>query len=746
LSLRRDLERVRSLPPRRSLARGAGRIGRSLKRRWRKGTALLLGTGISDGQFRAALCPGLGDEAALLEFLRSGDAPAFFVTPGNAGAIVAGLERHCPDAAARSAAAADQACAHVFDLLGSGPTALGPAIDWHADFKSGHRYDPRAHHTDLSPAPYPGGHDIKVPWELSRCQHFVWLGQAYWHTGDEKYPREFVGQVTDWIEANPPAFGVNWVCAMDVAIRAVNWLWGYHYFVGRSPALTDEFLLRFDKSLLAHGRHIIGNLERSAGLASNHYLSDLVGLVYLGLMCPQFREARKWREVGLRELWREMRRQVHADGVDFEASISYHRLVAELFLSAILLGRLHGVTVPADVMARLEKMIELVLHYTRPDGTVPLFGDCDNGRLHRLMVRGTPEREWTDHRYLLAIGAVLFQRDDLGRVAGDQWEEALWLMGERAIRFKESLEGKPLPAEPESRLFPDGGLCFMRGGGAYVAVDAGANGQGGVGGHAHNDALSFEFAFGGRPWVIDPGTFVYTADYDARNRFRSSRVHDVLMIDGQELNRFDRRELFVMQEDARPVVHAWDPTPERDLLIGSHHGYERLDPPVFVRRVLWFEKPGGELLVMDEVRAAGRHTLACNLHLAHAVIEIDGRVAWIESPGSEWRLAVCVVSSAARVDLAASTGWISAGYGSRSPTPVLSVGGEFDDRLSLACVLVPYRSPGRMSAEDVSGMAERLVARCCRDGRVAASLEGLAPAPGPVRGARGEARRGGASS
>ena len=706
---------MRSLPLERLLARGAAKVGRALHRRWRKGRDRLLGTGISDGQLRSALRPDLRDGAALLEFLRSASAPAFFVTPENIGAIVAGLERHCPGAAALTVAAADRACAHVFDLLGSGPVALGPAIDWHADFKSGHRYDPRAHHTELAPASHPGGHDIKVPWELSRCQHLVWLGQAYGLTGDEKYPLEFVRQVTDWIEANPPAFGVNWVCTMDVAIRAVNWLWGCRYFLQRSPALTDEFLLTFNKSLLAHGRHIIRNLERSGEITSNHYLSDLVGLVYLGLMCPQFREARKWREVSLRELWREMRRQVHADGVDFEASISYHRLVAEVFLSAILLGRLHEVAVPADVMARLEKMLEFVMHYTRPDGTAPLFGDCDNGRLHRLKVWGTPEREWTDHRYLLAIGAVLFRCDDFGLAAGDQWEEALWLMGEQAMHFKESLDQRHL-TRPElgSRMFPDGGLCFMRGGGAYVAVDAGTNGQGGVGGHAHNDTLSFEFAFGGHPWVIDPGTYVYTADFDARNRFRSSRSHDVLVIDDQEINRFDRHELFTMLDDARPVVHTWDPSPERDLLIGSHHGYERLRPPAAVRRAFRFEKPTGRLLVMDEVAMAGHHAFACALHLTPAAIEIDGRIAWIESPGSEWSLAVCVASPAGGVNLAASTGWSSAGYGSRSPAPVLHVGGEFDDRLSLALALVPYRGPGRMSAQDVSGIAERMVAECRR--------------------------------
>jgi hypothetical protein len=169
-----------------------------------------------------------------------------------------------------------------------------------------------------------------------------------------------------------------------------------------------------------------------------------------------------------------------------------------------------------------------------------------------------------------------------------------------------------------------------------------------------------------------------------------------------------------MAEDARPVVRTWDPAPERDLLLCSHHGYERLEPPAFVRRAFWFEKPTGRLLVMDEVEFAGRHAFACDLTLAPAAVEIEERVAWIEPPGSEWGLAMCVVSPTAGVGLAASTGWSSTGYGSRTPAPVLYVRGEFDDRLSLACLLMPYRVPGRLPAGELSATADRMVADCRR--------------------------------
>jgi hypothetical protein len=108
---------------------------------------------------------------------------------------------------------------------------------------------------------------------------------------------------------------------MDVAIRAVNWLWGYAFFQN-SPSLTDEFILKFHYSLLNHGRHIRANLEWSETLTGNHYLSDIVGLLFLGVLCPQFRQAAEWRAFALQELWREIPKQVYPDGVSFEASIS----------------------------------------------------------------------------------------------------------------------------------------------------------------------------------------------------------------------------------------------------------------------------------------------------------------------------------------------------------------------------------------------------------------------------------------
>ena len=455
--------------------------------------ANLFSTYISDKQFLESLDGSYQSIDELLKHVRERKQPNFFFQPSDKSKMVDMVKSHYPNAIKQTIADADKICEHVFNLLGSGDVHLGEKIDWPTDFKTGWRWKPK-YYKKVDCRDLNNPYDVKVPWELSRCQHFVTLGKAYWFVkkcevqdakcevkDSEKYAREFVNQLSDWIDSNPPQLGVNWVCTMDVAIRVVNWIWGYYFFKD-SSCLTDEFLLKFLKSILVHGHHIMNNLENKSTVTSNHYLSDIVGLVYLGVMFPEFKEAKKWREFGIQELINEMEKQVYKDGVDYEGSISYHRLVTELFLPATILclknpeifsvrepkkskdsERLRTAAQEASVgagfkpvptiaqrgdstalgkptsirkrapgifpdwyMERLEKMIEFVMYYTKPDGTAPQIGDNDDGRLHILSSYGNWNK--LDHRYLLSVGAVLFNRPDFKASAGEFHEEAFWLL------------------------------------------------------------------------------------------------------------------------------------------------------------------------------------------------------------------------------------------------------------------------------------------------------------------------------
>jgi len=504
-----------------------------------------------------------------------GERPRFFLQASDRYQLNSIIRKRFPNLEFEIVNEADKVCSHIFDLLGSGPVNLDSFVEqhggreacgylpWHFDFKTGYRWNPKKYYKEIRPA-Y-GKADIKVPWELSRFQHAAALGQAYWLTGDEKYALEFVRQVDDWIDRNPPKFGVNWACTMDVAIRAANWVLGF-YFFRDAKVFTDEFLIKFLKSLLIHGRHIMSNLENK-GITTNHYLSNLVGLIYLGIAFPEFKEARQWREFGIKELVNEMDKQVYDDGMDFEASTCYHRLALELFFYPAVLCRLNGIELPQAFEDKLKKMFDFVLYVLKPSGRMPQIGDNDNGRLHIL-----GKREVLDMTYILTYAALYFN-DPIYKIEEFGFStEAFWLFGPNACESWSRLPGRSVE-ELESRAFPDGGIYVMRHKKDYMVISCGPNGQGGRGGHAHNDKLSFELCVSGEDIIVDPGTYVYTSNPVWRNILKNAYFHNTLSLKGLDPRNIqkDQRSLFNLMNKTNCICTNWLISLKTETFTGKYY-------------------------------------------------------------------------------------------------------------------------------------------------------------------------------
>jgi hypothetical protein len=70
--------------------------------------------------------------------------------------------------------------------------------------------------------------------------------------------------------------------------------------------------LQFFCTTPAARQYIRRNLEFSYIATSNHYLSDVVGLLWLGLLLPELRDAGEWRDLASVQMLREMDKQVLA--------------------------------------------------------------------------------------------------------------------------------------------------------------------------------------------------------------------------------------------------------------------------------------------------------------------------------------------------------------------------------------------------------------------------------------------------
>ncbi|HEX7294142.1 MAG TPA: alginate lyase family protein [Pyrinomonadaceae bacterium] len=592
----------------------------------------------------------------LLAHFRQRSEPQFF--PGFRDLTLGStFERRFGQASRNLIDCANRICdEHRWTLLGFGEKDFEREIEWRRDPVSGFT-SPLTYHRDVQLIRADGS-DARVLWELNRLAHLITLGQAYAVTRDEKFTNEFLSQLRSWTEQNPYGLGPNWHCAMEVALRAMNLLAAFELF-RESPQITEQSLTQLLGLLDQHGTYIKNNLEFSYIATSNHYFSDVAGLLWLGIMLPELHEAAEWRQFGYREMLREMDKQILPDGADFESSTGYHRFILELLLYSFLLCRLNDIEISERYWQKLRMMLQYVRAYLRPDGLAPLIGDSDGGQVMPMQMRAS-----NDHAYLLPIGAVAFDESSF-KTTAETPAELLWLFGEAGVAQFESLPGS---AEvPASVSFPNAGLHILRHKDLYLSFNTSHAGINGRGSHAHNDALSIEVTACGRTFVIDPGTYVYTGNLASRHRFRSTAFHSTVEVDGEEQNTTNIDMPFVIGDEARPRVLLWETGDEFDRVVAEHYGYARLQVSLTHRRTIMLNKSQRSWLIDDEFAGDGEHSLAIRFHF-DAGLRVktapDNVVAFDPESGAELQIKAVTLKSEPSLEEQA----VSTDYGEQRPS------------------------------------------------------------------------------
>ncbi|EPY03061.1 heparinase II/III family protein [Magnetospirillum fulvum] len=511
-------------------------------------------------------------------------------------------------------------------------------IDWMVDFRSGYRWSTR----DWGRAVGGGqpGTDIKLPWELARFQHAPVLAQAYALASrgtpgfppPERIAAEFRHQVLDFLGANPPGWGPNWSCPMDVAIRAANLLVGWDLFRAQGVVFGPAFDADLAAAALAHGRFVFRFLEWHETYRANHYLADLCGLAFIAAYLPKAEESKSWLGYAADELDAEILRQFTADGGCFEASIAYHRLSAEMavYTAALLAGR--GRPLSAEAQGRLAAALRFAAATTLPSGLMIQIGDTDSGRFFKAAPLCDPGSDGPVERVLgpaelFAAGRGLFEHHPPAPVppqAGFATILTAALAG--GTRFAETapplpvLSDRPIFASPAGQVvrivppdptalegleplaFTEFGLYLWRGPRALIAVRCGPIGQNGRGGHAHNDQLAVEIEIDGVAWARDPGSYVFGSDLLARDRYRSALAHFVPR--QGEAEPAEMLAPFRLEDRAQAEAIRFGAD-----FIGTHRGFDE----VVTRRVAI---ENGEIVIEDRPAEATTHIVRSPAELA----------------------------------------------------------------------------------------------------------------------------------
>ena len=551
-------------------------------------------------------------------------------------------------------------------------------IDWQIDFKSGYRWDKNKWYKKIG-YNNPLGADIKVPWELSRFNHMILLGEAYVLTGNENYTREFIFEITDWIDNNPPRFGVNWLCAMDAAIRACNMILAFSFFEN-SALISNEFRKVFIKNILTHGIHIYSNLENNYYVNNNHYLSNIAGLLYCGQFLKNTKIGQKWLRFAILQLKKEMQNQVYDDGVDFEGSTCYHKLVLEIFFYSTYFsikgpaannGSLDFKNYAIEIFGceyvnKLFKMFNFLKIISNKEGVIPQIGDNDSGRLHKFS-----EGNELNVNYLLTLGAIFYNQEDLKVNEFGFNEEVLWLYGINGFKKWEELKSKK-HAEIEGYSFHNSGIYSIKENNVNMLISASANGQKGIGGHSHNDKLSFNLSVGTEDLFVDSGTYIYTPMPKLRNQFRSTYAHNTAIIDNEEQSRLDETDLFFLYNDAKVKINNWVVDEDYYFFDGEHYGYLRLKEPVVHQRKIFFERKKTFWIVNDIFRGKGHHLFEFNFVLnSGLILSKDDRSLTVNISSLKLEKFKIFPLKDDTIDISIDEGYISKSYGEKKLTKII---------------------------------------------------------------------------
>ncbi|WP_417047327.1 heparinase II/III domain-containing protein [Enorma massiliensis] len=310
--------------------------------------------------------------------------------------------------------------------------------------------------------------------------YFEWgvaLAARWRETGDERYLGCFKRLVSSWIGSCSYSEGDAWH-PYTISLRLVNWLVAIDLFNGEIQNDAEIFVI-IRESMYRQYRHLLANQETH--LRANHWWENLKTLA---IMSAAFGEHGVHVKV-MHLLTGQLDEQILPDGVHFERSLMYHKLVLEGMLRVYVASDQLGFELPSNFMPKAKSMLDAMASLERGMGKTPFFNDAADG----VAKECGP---------LAASCARLLDMD----------------------------------VDDSKTEFPNAGYYKLYNGDLAVMFDAGEAGPSYMLGHAHCDCLSFELSCKSEPVIVNSGTCAYQSEL--RSFFRSTAAHNTCVVDGEE--------------------------------------------------------------------------------------------------------------------------------------------------------------------------------------------------------------------
>ncbi len=303
------------------------------------------------------------------------------------------------------------------------------------------------------------------------------LGYAYQTQKDIVYYYKYKELIKSWIDNNSEYAGDGWH-PYTISLRVVNWICSYRMFEELIDADT-EFNISLLRSIYFQYVYLKDNPEKD--ILGNHYIENLKALIAGSIFFQEHNKVREFTD----ELERQLKEQIHNDGMHFELSPMYHKIMIEALLKIGFWLNNYDSQFCACISKYLGLMLNCLYSLEYDMGKTPFFNDSADGVSKTL--------------------------------------SSLLIAADKYFGLK--------PAYKDT--FAQSGYYILESENKKLIVDCGKIGPDYLPGHGHCDALSYELSVNKQPFIVNSGTYEYKSG-QWREFFRSTRAHNTVMIGESE--------------------------------------------------------------------------------------------------------------------------------------------------------------------------------------------------------------------
>lgn len=400
-------------------------------------------------------------------------------------------------------------------------------------------------------------HQVSNIWNITEASH-LWnynlhyleflipLAARYRETEDIKYFNSWTTWVQSWLKQS----AADSYEPYTISMRIPNMLISMELL---GEKLQDqEIKHKIFTSVYRQYRYLLRT--RELALLANHYFENLKTIVISSLLFGELDIYHKYFDLFLKEL----DEQILPDGLHFELSPMYHRIVLEgvLRVYTVLSSCCHKGDAE-KLLPTIQAMALAMTELERGFDRIPLFNDSGNN---------------------VAKG-----------------KEALLKAAQKICVFEKKKAGEQQFAG-YYKLYRDN---------VTILFDSGNIGPSYMGGHSHCDCLSFELCVDGNALFTNSGTGQYQGE--SRAFFRSTAAHNTMMLDDRE-----QSQLWGEHRAGKRIQDCKGCRIERGV-VGQFVSYQG---DLFRRKMQWEQE--GRLVITDTMKAhdGGKHIARQFFHLA----------------------------------------------------------------------------------------------------------------------------------